>query len=506
MAKRFPRRYSELYFSAVESGIFDSAKAWRMEPVIVSIRRLAAALAFVLLCSVYSAAQPVPIAQEWRLETIKLKNGYVLKGLVLEETAAGVRFQLVNRSNGRPTVCMTSTLRRGDIDRIEKLPEEEREALKNRLNELDPTGEGERKRMESLELQVTDWDGQAKAGRRYDSDYFSLLSNAPEAVVRRSAVRLEQIYTAYAHFLPARYPGGKPTTIVLYPSLDDYQKMLDGKGWKLQNRAFFHPDSNRVFCGSNLLKVGEDLEKIRLMHQEQRGDLDKRESLLRQLYGKKPLELARHLQPILEYRKNMAKADKHNDAIFDNETKRLFTILYHEAFHAYACNFVYPSSGRDSHPESPPGELPRWLNEGLAQIFETAIVESGELRVGHVDRERILKVKEAIRKGEMMPVKELLTAGRNAFIVQISDERLTSDRSYLASWALTSYLTFDRRLLGTPSLDAFVRAVNREGEPKEAFCKLTGQRITEFEKSFHVWLLKLPTEGSMLEPSSIKEK
>jgi len=33
--------------------------------------------------------------------------------------------------------------------------------------------------------------------------------------------------------------------------------------------------------------------------------------------------------------------------------------------------------------------VPLWLDEGLAQIFETALVEAGELRVGHAERSRL---------------------------------------------------------------------------------------------------------------------
>jgi hypothetical protein len=452
------------------------------------------------------AADQPPVAKDWSFDTIKLKNGYVLKGLIVDETVAGIRFQLVRRSPGRPTVCMTSTLRRADIAQVSRLSEADREVLKNRLKELDPTGEGERKRMESLELAVVAWDGNPKAGRRYDSDYFSLLSNAPEEIVRRAAVRLEQVYAAYAHFLPQRQTGGKPTTILLYPSLDDYQKQLAVGGQKLQNPAFYDPASNRIVCGSNLLKLGDDLEKIRQQHQEQRADLDKREALLRQLYGKKPAELTRHLQPIVEYRKDMAKADRHNDAIFDSETKRLFAILYHEAFHAYVGNFVYPACARAPRPDCPPGELPRWLNEGLAQIFETALVEAGELRVDRPDRGRLMKVKDALRDGQMMSIKELLQAGPAQFLVRHADERNASDRSYLGSWALTSYLVFERRLLGTDRLDEFIRAVNLGGNAEEAFVQLVGQKTADFEKGFHAWLQKLKPDSSLTEALPGKDR
>ncbi len=480
-----------------------------MNGVVATIRGLVVSAALLPLALAGTAAEPAPLAKDWQFDTIRLKNGYVLKGLILEETPGiGCRFQHVRRAPGRPTVSMTSCVREADIKLIERISNEERELLKSRLKELDPTGEGERKRMEGLTLERCDWNGKPKAGWRYESDYFSLVSNSPEEVVRRSAVRLEQIYAAYAHFLPPRFPGGKTTTILLYHSFDDYQKMLAAQGWKLQNPAFFNPDSNRIVCGSKLLALGEDLEKARLANGADRAVLDEREAELRRLFGKKPAEFAKEMQSegIPQKRKRIAEADRDNDGIFDNATRKLYSVLYHEAFHAYVGNFVLPPRGQDQAKGNAPGELPRWLNEGLAQIFETAIVEAGELRVGHADKERLQKVKECVRKGELMPVKDLLGSGPKTFLVQHNDERQASDRAYLASWALAAYLSFDRRLLGSPQLDAFIRSVNGGGNAEEAFAKLTGQKLAAFEKDFQAWLIKLPVEGSMLDPVVAKAK
>jgi len=84
--------------------------------------------------------------------------------------------------------------------------------------------------------------------------------------------------------------------------------------------------------------------------------------------GATPDELA----PILAERKRVQAVRDQNEAVFTRARLRLVQRLYHEAFHAYLSNCVYPPAD---------GEMPRWLNEGLAQIFETAIVEVGELRV-----------------------------------------------------------------------------------------------------------------------------
>lgn len=464
------------------------------------------ALAALLGCFVVraSAADPAPLPSEWSYDKLKLKNGAQLKGLIVEETPAAVRFQRVHRLPGRPTICMTSVFYRSDIDKLEKLSDTDREILKNRLKEIDPNGEGERKRMETLELQFVDWNGKPKGGLRYDSDYFSLISNAPEEIVRRSAVRLEQIYTAYASFLPPRYPGGKPTTIVLYPSLEEYQKLLADNGWKLQNPAFFSPHSNRIVCGSNLVEHGKDLENARKLHAEHRAELDKREAEYRKFFGKKPAELARYLQEISVYRRKIAEADRLNDANFDRETKRLFNILYHEAFHAYASNFVYPMK-RKSATTDGPGELPRWLNEGLAQVFESGMVEAGELRVDHPDKDRLQRTKAAVIKSELLSIRELLGVGPKHFLVAHNGERKEAERAYLAAWALTVYLTFDRRLIGTDKLDEYVRTIGQGGDGEEAFAKLVGQPLAAFEARFHEWLKKLPSDRSLLE-SADKDK
>lgn len=464
------------------------------------------ALAALLGCCVMhsSAADPVLLPSEWSFDKLKLKNGAHLKGLILEETPTAVRFQRVYRLPGRPTITVTSRHFRSDIDKLEKLADADREILKQRLKEIDPSGEGERKRMETLELQVVEWNGKPKSALRYDSDHFSLISNAPEEIVRRSAVRLEQIYTAYASFLPPRYPGGKPTTIVLYPSLDEYQRLLADNGWKLQNAAFFNPHANRIVCGSNLVEHGKDLENARKLHAEHRAELDKREAEYRKFFGKKPAELARYLQEIAVYRRKIAEADRLNDANFDRETRRLFSILYHEAFHAYASNFVYPMK-RNSTTADGPGELPRWLNEGLAQVFESGLVEAGELRVDHPDKDRLQRVKTAVIKGELLSIRELLGVGPKHFLVAHNGERKEAERAYLAAWALAIYLTFDRRLIGTDTLDEYVRCVSQGAAAEEAFVKLVGQPLPAFEARFHEWLKKLPSDRSLLE-SADKDK
>jgi hypothetical protein len=140
--------------------------------------------------------------------------------------------------------------------------------------------------------------------------------------------------------------------------------------------------------------------------------------------------------------------------------------------------------------------MPRWLDEGLAQIFETAILEAGELRVGHADSERLKHVKEALRKNRLVTVADLLKAGPDKYLVAHANERQISDAYYLSSWALAFYLTFGQRKLGTPELNAYVRSLKNGVPEEDAFCLLVGEALPAFEESFHGYLRALQADGT----------
>jgi hypothetical protein len=452
------------------------------------------ALAALALAALPAPAAP-PATPDWSFDVLTLKKGPVHKGLLLEETEAGVRFKIIRRVPGRPTVWLTVAFQRADIQKLQKLSDEERAALKAKLEEIDPSPEAEARRVEKLDLKVVDWQGKKDAGLRYDSDYFSLVSDAPEEIVRRAAYRLENVYAAYARFLPPRYPGGSPTAIYVHQTFAGYQKAVPG-GEAIKNPAFYDPAANRVVCGTDLQKLGDDLARFRQEARRALDELARQEAEVRRLYGKKP-ELPRHLQPIQESRAQIERVAKSNEAAFERATRQLFQTLYHEAFHAYVGCFVYPpAKGRDDCP----GELPRWLNEGMAQVFETAVFEAGELRLGRADRNRLDKALDALAKREFPPLKDILAAGPKVFVVAHAGQRPEADRAYVATWAAAAYLMFDRRVLGSADLDEFVTAVNCGKDPLRAFEALVGQPPAEFEKGLHGWLKRLLPDGSLLEP------
>jgi hypothetical protein len=475
-------------------------------------------LALPLAAAVAAAAagQPNPPGpSNWAFDEITLKNGAKFRGLILTDQPDGVEFRSVYRLPGRPTVTLTSFFFRSEIAATKPLSKPDREALREKLAELDPSGEGERKRMESLELVAAEWPDKPTGARAYDSEHFRLVCTGTEELTRRSAVRLEQIYTAFARFLPPTVAGGSPTRFMLATTQDEYKALLGPLNEaKLLNPAVYDPANNRILCGTDLKRLGDELQSARVYHQQQLAGLDRYKESVLKLY--KGDEQARHLKTVGAERRRVFRADVDNGAKFDEATARLFALLYHEAFHAYVATFVYPPLKPDEvKAGTGTGELPRWLNEGLAQVFETAVVEAGELRADHPDKERLRRAKDWLKgkngRGEreepvggsppkaeaLVPLGDLLTTGRDAFLASHADQKAASDRAYLTSWALAHYLTFDRRLIGTEPFRKYLVAVNGGGDAKAAFAALVGKDLAAFEKDWHAYLVRLQPNGTL---------
>jgi hypothetical protein len=448
---------------------------------------------------------PVGIRSKWAYDEVALANGARFQGIILKESPAGIEFQVIRRLPGRPTVTLTTFFAAREVARVGRLSPAERAVLKRKLAALDLTGSGARKRMEALDLTPTDWLGRPGAARRYESEQFVLVSGAADEVTRRAAVRLEQIYAAFARVLPPRHPSGLPTTVLLAGRTADYEALLGGPAGRVLNPAVYDPARNRIVCGTDLTRLGEELTATQKRHAAERARLDGYEADVRLLYKGMPADLSRFEEIIARERRRVIEADHANGRKFDEATRRLFALLYHEAFHSYAATFVYPPlPAADVRAGKGTGELSRWLNEGLAQLFEGAVVEGTELRVGPPDARRLEKVQDLLRgKGApagLVSLADLLRAGKDSFLAVHADQRSAADRAYLTSWALTYWLTFDKRAVGAGAFEEYLVVVNSGGDPVAAFEKWVGKDVRSAEKELHDYLRRLRVDGSVAPP------
>jgi hypothetical protein len=438
---------------------------------------------FVCICSLLGARAH---AQEWRFDVIHLKNKETFEGLIVRESKEEVLFNRVVREPGAPTRAMLLPISREEIARIDRLSEEHRKQLLERIEQLDPRGEKEERRMRLLRLDRGDWPGGGQAWA-YSCKHFTLLSNAREDIVRRVIVRLEEIFQAYVDNLGSRRSPAQVTRVLFFKSRAEYQASLR-PGMNILNPAYYDAATNEIVAASDLEERAEELARLREKHDAMLRELEDQERKLRKHYhGQPPAPMLAQLR---QARQRIHSLNSENQDTYERLNRPLFSTFYHEAFHAYLECFAHPSR------EAP---VPRWLNEGLAQVFETALVETGELRVGHVDARRLSAVQELVRKKQFPTLEQILNSGNKEYQVAHMSDALRSDRSFQAAWALAFYLFFERKALGHPALEKYVERLQRGTDAREAFRELVGQPLPEFERQFQQFILALRGDGSRRE-------
>jgi hypothetical protein len=304
-------------------------------------------------------------------------------------------------------------------------------------------------------------------------------------------VRMEQIFAAFRQILPPRTEPQRSPRIVVIGSMEEYQAYLGRLGLAISNPACFLEEHNLIVAGSNLAPFAAELAKTKDEHDRLRKQLEEweagltarlaqkakegRESGMTQEQIQKTLQMLRagDQRKIDELRQKLDVVDRANQRRFDEATKRMFPRLYHEAFHAYLENYVYPHEKCD---------VPRWLNEGLAVMFEGGYLRGSTLRVDAPSREALAQLKADLAGPNPLSIKELLEADPRAFVSHDHDGVAGSNRHYFYSWGVAYSLTFSMHLLGKPALDRYVELPEKDVAPVERFERLVGMPIARFQE------------------------
>ncbi len=469
-------------------------------------RLLLLALLFVVFTFIFAHAQAPPQP----LEQIDLVNGRILEGLVLEETPLMVKMRLVSRKSGRPTLTSTEEFHREEIRIVRHLPVSDREELARKLKDLDqqrelflaslrqldalPKGVLPTRGIEGIRPTPVAWeDDPNQTAWAFESPYFSLATNLREPLAVLVSLQLEEVFRAISNLFPPRLPG-KPTRIRIWADQAGYIKAVSRGQASFDHPAVFDSLTNRIFAGTELARLEGESTELRRHHAKQLGILNLREiEIQKAMGGRVPTDFA---EMAVRARRELRDADQKNDQAIRQSRKQLLQILNHESIHAYLGNWVYDQKQQP---------LPRWLNEGLAQVYETSVIEAGELRADWPDSIRLAGVRQLIREGRFPSLGRILADSPDHFLVRLAggpgnSNRESSREAYLASWILTYHLTFGKKLLPGQKVDQYLEALAKnEGNEASiaAFENWTGMDLKAFEKAMLDYVGRLRPDGSL---------
>ena len=448
--------------------------------------------------TVLHAQQPtVPsLSEDWQLETIRLQNDREYRGLVLSESPALVEFAAIMRRPGRAMFTVVIGVEPSQLVEVVRLQGAARRQLGARYERFKRRVPIMLGRMEELDLEVVQRDGVPQ--QRYAGAWFTLTSSANDEMTRRCIVRMEQMMLAFRQLLPPRVTQPAKFAVRLFGSSAEYRRFLADSKLVINNPAFYSPSQNLIAAGCDLTLYAERMDHSRKVNEAIRRQcleldarLTQRKRELTTKYRQQGLtseqiksELEQQATRWFEQKRELLgkvkAADRRNHAMFNQVTDKMFRRLYHEAFHAYLENHLFPSQTY---------RVPRWLNEGLAQVFENGQLDGDVLRLDAPNAVRLAELQQDLASGQRPPIAAMLQAEETQFLARHGE--LRANASYRLSWGVVYYLLFAKDLLTNDRLSKFVAARSAEQSAMERFEELVEAPFADFSDDWAAYIRDL---------------
>lgn len=439
----------------------------------------------------------------WPTERLTLKSGRVYRGWVKSEGNREVRFTELVCKPGRPISLMTYVVAADEIARLERLDERSREALQKQVEQYLSRHRQEKIDKDKLSLQS----GRELNGRptwRYGGKWIALLSTADEATVRAAVVRLEYRFAALRQLLPVAVDAAEPMRFILWGSRDEYFAYLKERRLSIANPAIYIPKEHTIVAYSDLGKVTAEMARIREEHKrmlsefaKQQGDLkatQRKESDLLRKRGATAREIADYQQLRSKQLRDAEEAaarqveafERRNQQLLDDLTDQTFRYCYHEAFHAYLDLYIFPEGDAD--------RVPRWLNEGLAQVFEVAGVDGTTYRLdaSPARQEMAKRLAADLASEERLTLAEVMSGAAEQYLAHAQGDRAElAERMYLYAWGLADYLTFEHDLLQGDAFAAYTHPTAAKLPPVARFEAFVKKPLGSFESEWRQYIVRL---------------
>jgi hypothetical protein len=452
-----------------------------------------------------AAAQGGLGTEPWRLEAVELSDGVRLEGLIDEAGPDVVFVDVVKRPPGRPMFIVTwGPIGRGRIRRLERLPAAEHARLAARV-------EASRAGRAAGGPPAPELRRDGDAGPwRYESATFTFESTADAASSRDAVVRLEEVFNAFELLVPAtvRAADAARPKVRICGSAAEYRDVQQALGVRLENPALYAAGQRLVAAWSDLPDVAArqaaaaeaNAAAAKSLKDRDRELPDRLRALAADLERAKLAPAARD-QIVQQVRARWKKerdaevvridtANRGNQARLTAARREFYGRLAHEAWHAYADTRLR-AGGR--------GRLPRWLDEGLAQVLEAAPIDAGEIRLGDPDPHRLAALQQGLRDGTLPAVADVIRAGPEQFLATHAHASAGSARMYLVSWGLGLDLAILAPVL-SPSAVAGLCAAAADAEPVARFEALVGMPVAEFEAAWRRRILDLRPRPATVGP------
>jgi uncharacterized protein DUF1570 len=139
-----------------------------------------------------------------------------------------------------------------------------------------------------------------------------------------------------------------------------------------------------------------------------------------------------------------------------------FQVLQHEGFHQFAFNYL----GTD---------LPTWINEGLAQYFEDAIIVGDKMTTGLASTRRLQQVQHALESGKAIDFAQLVNLSPQRWADTLHSNPDRAALLYAQSWSIVFFLIHGENNKYQPAFARYLQKVSAGRDHQSAFNEVFGE-------------------------------
>ena len=455
---------------------------------------------------------PVADAAELR-DVLVLKNGEQHRGLLVSEDDKEITFDLVmSGKNVSKTLLSRTAFERGEVQEVKKLSDSQRAAARKHIEDAQSQTVKDAAAEQNVKIETATWtskDGkQSVQVKKIELEHFEIASDANEDFLRRAAFRLGKVFAAYKQHFGADRNQSKKVRVLILNSMAEYKAFVGGQ---IENPAFYSPDAKLIAAGCDVALYEKQIAEVKKEHAALNVQLEEWKRKLADARA----QVAAYVAKVYEQAKRsgaagkaglddikaqqtewqlkagqvekvvngiqdkIAELNRRNDVLFNEYTQEMFATLYHEGFHAFLDNFLFP--------EGESKNVPRWLNEGLAQYFECARMENDRFILGQEDRAKMAFLRKCKKEGGLVPLDKVVSGQSEDYLMRKMSDLEHSTKHYLEAWSLVHMLGEKGRLT-KDLMREYVKQVADKKDSMEALAQFSGLGQPELQAA---WEAKL---------------
>ncbi len=153
-------------------------------------------------------------------------------------------------------------------------------------------------------------------------------------------------------------------------------------------------------------------------------------------------------------------------------------VLQHEGFHQFAWRHIGPN-------------IPVWVNEGLAQYFEDAILVRDRMTLGLAGSRRVQAVRGAIASGDVMPVAALLAMTPQQWGGILREDPARSELLYAQAWSIAYFLIHADGGKYRAAFGTYLQLLSKSQDASQAYARAFGSSdVSKLEKAWLAYAAK----------------